>query len=229
MAKKKKIYFVTGTDTGVGKTEVSCALLLAWRNLNLSTLACKPIASGVDKINGKLINSDVLKLHSAMTESVDLELINPVLIDEPVGPSVYNLHHDKKINFNDLLAQCESLIAHDVDRVLIEGIGGWFVPIDLVFSLPDLIKKLCPEIIIVVGLKLGCINHALLTEAAIRNAGLNIKGWIANQIDPELLYVDEVIQSIQSRIKSPLLAFFPYISTEKSLFFPENIVIDCDI
>jgi dethiobiotin synthetase len=195
--KKQKIYFVTGTDTHVGKTTVSTLLLKKWQEEGFSTLALKPIASGAIVHETKKISEDAFLLHACMTEKLPLEVMNPLLIDEPVGPSVYCLENKSRIDIEFLVNHCKKLLEKKVDRILIEGVGGWCAPIDQSTLMPDLVRHLCNDVVLVVGLKLGCINHAILSARAIQSNGFHLVGWVANHVDESLLFPQSVIESIQ--------------------------------
>lgn len=222
----QKIYFVTGTDTHVGKTTVSALLLKKWQKEGLSTLALKPIASGAIEYENQKISEDALLLHSCMTEKLPLEVINPFLIDEPVGPSVYCLVHKQRIDLEFLVEHCKKLLEKKVDRILIEGVGGWCVPIDQHTLMPDFVRQLCSHIVLVVGLKLGCINHAVLSARAIQSSGFHLVGWVANHMDESLYAPESVIESIQNYINCPLLAEIPFFSSKKQLDFTAIQQID---
>ncbi len=172
-----KTWFVTGTDTGVGKTAVSCALLIAAARAGLRTAAVKPVAAGCDAQGH---NDDALSLMAAMTETLDYSQVNPVALSEAVAPHIAARLEGKQLQASRLVGLCRGVMSGGADFVLIEGAGGWRVPINLRETLADVASQLQVGVILVVGMRLGCINHALLTAEAIRRDGLRLAAWVAN-------------------------------------------------
>ena len=201
--------FVTGTDTEVGKTAVSCALLESARALGLETAAVKPVAAGCDA-SGQ--NEDALQLMASMTSVLAYEQVNPVALAEAIAPHLAARHEGVQLQVGRLAGQCRSVMAGGADLVLIEGAGGWRVPLNPTETLADLARELDVGVILVVGMRLGCINHALLTAEAIRADGLQLVGWVANQCGPRMAAHQENLDTMRDLLPAPLLGELPHIS-----------------
>lgn len=205
--------FVTGTDTGVGKTLVSAALLHALAKHYPRVVGMKPIAAGTELINGVQANDDVLALRAASTVQVPAALDNPVLLPDPLSPHLAAQRAGVRITVAQLLAAYQALSAQ-TDAVVVEGAGGFLVPLSDTENGADLARALALPVVLVVGLRLGCLNHALLTAQAIAAAGLPLAGWVANHIDPTMLAQADNIaylqQQLHTRYQAPLLATVPY-------------------
>jgi dethiobiotin synthetase len=173
-----RTWFVTGTDTGVGKTAISCALLIAAREAGLKTAAIKPVAAGCDEAGH---NEDALQLMECMSEPLEYEQVNPVALTAAIAPHIAAQQEGRTLQVSRLAGLCRGVMAGEADFVLIEGAGGWRVPLNARETLADLAVQLQVDVILVVGMRLGCINHALLTAEAIARDGLKLVGWIANQ------------------------------------------------
>ena len=204
-----KAWFVTGTDTGVGKTAISCALLKAAAQAGLRTAAVKPVAAGCDD-NGQ--NEDALQLMDCMTEPLDYSQVNPVALDAPVAPHIAAEMQGKRLQASRLAGICRGVMMGSADFVLIEGAGGWRVPINPGETLADLAIQLQVGVILVVGMRLGCINHALLTAEAIRRDGLVLAGWVANQPGETMICHKENMDTLQRLIPAPLLGEVPQLT-----------------
>ena len=213
--------FVTGTDTGVGKTLVSAALLHALSQHHSRVVGMKPIAAGTQFINGVEANEDVLALRAASSCAVPPELDNPVLLPDPVSPHIAAVRAGVHIDIAHLVA-CHRALAKLADAVVVEGAGGFHVPLSNIETGADLAQALGLPVVLVVGLRLGCLNHALLTVEAIRMRGLNLAGWVANHVDPTMLAQDDNIAFLQQRLQVPLLARVPY----QSVVNPRAIVFN---
>ncbi|MGB0495741.1 MAG: dethiobiotin synthase [Kangiellaceae bacterium] len=209
----KKKYFITGTDTDVGKTLVTCALIQQFQEQGLSVIATKPIAAGCELIDGQLKNADALKIIQSLNHSVPYELINPVTLKSPIAPHIAADDENKTLSVNTLQSKCSNNQVEE-DYLLIEGAGGWLVPLNAEETIADYVKAEGFGVILVVGMKLGCINHSLLTIESIRAKGLNLVGWIANCVDNEMMVLDHNIQSLIERIDAPLLAIIPFIDDD---------------
>jgi len=203
---RQQAYFVTGTDTEVGKTFATCALLSLASAQGLRALGMKPIAAGVDH-NGR--NEDVEQLIAASSIKAPRELVNPYCFEAPVAPHIAAAIEGRSIDTNRIAAAARDLAA-DADLLLVEGVGGFRVPLGDDVDTADLAERLGLPVILVVGLRLGCLNHALLTAEAIRARGLKLAGWIANGIDPDLPWPEENITALKERIAAPLLGFLPW-------------------
>jgi dethiobiotin synthetase len=197
-------YFLTGTDTGVGKTLAACALLDAAGRLGLDTLGMKPIAAGEDADG-----SDVDRLIAAGNIEAPRHLINPYAFAEPIAPHIAAADERRGIDISVIRAAFEQL-ADRADFVVVEGVGGFRVPLGEDIDSADLAKALDLPVILVVGLRLGCINHALLTAEAVRACGLGLAGWIANHIDPAMARWQENLDALESRLAAPLLGVLPW-------------------
>ena len=199
-------YFVLGTDTHVGKTYIASALVKHFVAQDLKTIGMKPIASGCE-VNEKneLINQDVTALVSESNVSADLDLINPYRFAPAIAPHLAADQLGVSIDINKIKHAYEKL-SNLAEVVIVEGAGGFVVPLNKTETLADLAVQLNLPIVLVVGIKLGCINHALLTVEAIKSRGLILSGWVANQIDPNMSMFDENVTSLKQRIAAPCLS-----------------------
>lgn len=204
-----RAFFVTGTDTEVGKTAVCCALLEAARAAGLRTAAVKPVAAGCDE-HGR--NEDALQLQACMTERMPYSRVNPVALAEPIAPHLAAAREGRTLRVDELAALCRDGMAGDADLVLVEGAGGWRVPVGPRETLADLAVALQLEVILVVGMRLGCINHALLTAEAIRHDGLNLAGWVANEPGERMACYEENLDTLRALLPAPLLGVVPRLS-----------------
>jgi dethiobiotin synthetase len=211
---KSKHYFIAGTDTDVGKTLVACGILRAAAKQGLKTLAIKPVAAGAEETPEGLRNQDALMLAAAMTESLSYQQINPVLLVPPIAPHIAAEQAGRRLSVSQLTGFCRGVMMRSADLVLIEGAGGWRVPLNQREMLSGLAVELQTPVILVVGMKLGCISHALLTVEAIQRDGLTLAGWVANQIDPQMSCFDENIASLKQLIPAPCLGLVPYLSAK---------------
>lgn len=197
--------FVTGTDTGVGKTLAACALLHALQRRHARVVGMKPVAAGlVDTPDGP-DSEDAIALRAASTLRVPRGLDNPVRLPEPLSPHLAAQRAGQAIDIAHLVA-CQRELAHRADAVVVEGAGGFLVPLSAEQTGADLAQALDLPVVLVVGLRLGCLNHALLTAEAIRSRGLRLAGWVANRIDPAMAAADDNIAFLRQRLAAPLLA-----------------------
>jgi dethiobiotin synthetase len=199
-------YFVTGTDTGVGKTFVCCALLQRFAQSGFSIIGMKPVAAGLD-VDG--CNEDVLLLRKASSITATPELVNPFAFQSPIAPHLAAQEENRVIRFAPIHHALNAL-RQQADIVVVEGVGGFRVPLGPEGDSADLAQTLGLPVIVVVGLRLGCINHALLTVEAIQSRGLNIAGWVANCIDPAMLKREENIAALTEMIAAPLLGVLDF-------------------
>ena len=200
-------YFITGTDTNVGKTWATLALMHAIKQQGKTVVGMKPVASGCTLHQGRLQNEDALLLQTHGSIHVDYELINPYAYLQPVSPHIAGI--DNPVNLDKVLANFTSLKAL-ADIVLVEGVGGWYAPINDQQAVSDLAQCLALPVILVVGMRLGCINHARLTYQAICASGLACAGWLAVCNDPTMLKRNENIATLKKLLNSPLLGVLPY-------------------
>ena len=210
MASEPRSLFVTGTDTGVGKTLVSAAMLHALARHHPRVVGMKPVAAGLVRRGEGWISEDALALRAASTVAVPPALDNPVALPEPLSPHLAAARAGRCITVAELLAAQRALLAC-ADVVLVEGAGGWRVPINDTETLADLAVAMAAPVVLVVGLRLGCLNHALLSAEAIQADGLRLAGWVANGIDPAMHCRDENIATLQRRLAAPLLGVLPWL------------------
>jgi dethiobiotin synthetase len=204
-----RAWFITGTDTEIGKTFVTTILMHAFRNQGFTTLGMKPVAAGADKIDGQLVNDDVARLRAAGSFLPEPALQNPYCLRTPIAPHIAakkdGIHIDPV-----RITQAFARLRQQCERLLIESVGGFRVPLGEPFDTTDLARELNLPIILVAGLRLGCINHALLTMEAINARGLRLAGWVANHIVPEILHPEDTIKALRCRIDVPFLGEIPY-------------------
>jgi len=212
--------FVTGTDTGVGKTLVSTGLLHALAPHHRRVVGMKPVAAGVVPWGEAWASEDAIALRSASTLAVAPELDNPVLLLDPLSPHIAAERAGVQIDIAAIVRSYQALAAQ-ADAVVVEGAGGFHVPLTDTQTGADLAQALALPVVLVVGLRLGCLSHALLTAEAIRARGLVLVGWIANRVDPEMEAADENIAYLRARLGVPLLAEVPYqdLPDARSLVF----------
>lgn len=210
MASEPRSLFVTGTDTGVGKTLVSAALLHALARQHRRVVGMKPVAAGLVQRGGAWVSEDVLALRAASSVAVPPELDNPVALPEPLSPHLASARAGRSLTVAELHAAWRALQGL-ADVVLVEGAGGWRVPINEHETLADLAIAMAAPVVLVVGLRLGCLNHALLTAEAIRADGLQLAGWVANGIEREMACREENIATLRARLAAPLLGAIPWL------------------
>lgn len=203
-------YFVTGTDTDAGKTLVSCAILTAASKQGYSTAALKPVAAGLTASEPGSQNDDVLALASTCSIALAFEAINPVCFPEPIAPHIAAFKAGQTLEARTIAQQCAPVLDQKADLTLIEGAGGWKVPLSNSETMADLARELGVPVILVVGMRLGCLNHALLTAQAILADGLSLHGWIANRVDPDMQAYTENRDTLKSMMPAPLLAEIPW-------------------
>lgn len=203
-------YYVTGTDTEVGKTVASTALLQAAGLLGRRTAGYKPVASGSEMTAEGLRNSDALALQRNSVVSLDYDAVNPYTFAEPTSPHIVSADEQRPIEASVLSAGLRGLEAQ-ADWVLVEGAGGWFTPLSPTLTLADWVKMEQLPVILVVGVKLGCINHAVLTAQAVQQAGLRLAGWIANDVTPPGRRHAEYLSTLQRMLPAPMLGEIPWL------------------
>ena len=203
--------FVTGTDTGVGKTLVTCALLHAYVNAGYTAIGMKPVAAGATRENGVLVNEDVSAMVAAGNVAAPRDAVNPYCFDPPIAPHIAAARAGVDIDI-ERIAQAYASLARLADRLVVEGAGGFRVPLGPGHDTSDLARRLALPVVLVVGMRLGCLNHALLTADAIRAAGLRLAGWVANHIEPDMAYAAHNVEALEARVDAPLIARIPYAS-----------------
>ncbi|MCB5190370.1 dethiobiotin synthase [Methylobacillus arboreus] len=212
---QKQAYFVTGTDTGVGKTMVSSMLIRQFAQRGLRSVGMKPVASGCERQNGQLISEDVTQLLAASNVQLPLSDINPYAFEPAIAPHIAARQAGSQIDLNHIQAAFKRLQAH-ADVVIVEGAGGFYVPLGDQHNIADLAVQLGLPVILVVGMRLGCINHALLTAEAITRRGLTFAGWVANQVDPDMAMLEENLQTLHQRMPAACLGIVPWLKKTSS-------------
>ena len=201
-------YFLTGTDTEIGKTFITCALLLRARHLGLKAAGIKPVAAGTDAAGR---NDDVERIRTAGNVALPTDVINPDRFAPAIAPHLAAAEAGVAIDFARIAAACASA-RRRADLVIVEGVGGFCVPLGVDRDSSDLAVALALPVILVVGLRLGCLNHALLTAEAIAARGLTLAGWVANRIDPDMARPEDNIAALRERLDAPLLGRVPRIA-----------------
>jgi len=222
-------FFITGTDTGVGKTWVTVALMRFLRAHGLSVFGMKPVASGCFFQDGVLRNEDALLLQENASSAIDYAKLNVYAFMPPVAPHLAARQSGCTVELERIVCQCREL-EQQADCVLVEGIGGFEVPLNEKERVSDLAKSLGLPVILVVGMRLGCLNHAILTRYAMQRVGVDCVGWVANCLDSDFPGLQENIDTLSSEMQSPCLGVVPQFngqsefarnpSLEKELFSP---------
>ncbi|KPK26267.1 MAG: dethiobiotin synthetase [Betaproteobacteria bacterium SG8_40] len=202
--------FVTGTDTEIGKTLIACALLHAYRDKGLTAVGMKPVAAGASRGKAGPVNDDVEALVDASSVAAGRDLVNPYLFADPVAPHIAAAGEQRTIDPSHIVA-CYRQLAALADVVVVEGVGGFRVPLGERFDTADLACRLALPVVLVVGMRLGCINHALLTAEAIRSRKLVCAGWIANQVDPHMQRQAENIAALDDLLGMPRIGTVEYL------------------
>ncbi|KLU15160.1 MULTISPECIES: dethiobiotin synthase [Xenorhabdus] len=204
-------YFLTGTDTAVGKTVVSCALLQAANKKGYLTAGYKPVASGSEVTTEGIRNGDARALQRNSTVPLTYQEVNPLVFVEPTSPHIVSAALNQPIDFS-VLSKGLAALAKKSDWILIEGAGGWYTPLSEDTTFADWVIQENLPVILTVGVKLGCINHAVLTAKAIQYAGLKLVGWVANEIEPAGKRQAAYLATLERMIPAPLLGIIPHLS-----------------
>lgn len=207
-----KPFFITGTDTDAGKTFIACAMLEAARAKGLKTLALKPIAAGTEPEFDEPRNADALMLAEAMTEELPYQQLNPVCFEPAIAPHIAAEQAGRRVTVAQLAGYCRGALMRKVDFSLIEGAGGWHVPVNNFERMSQLAESLQTPVILVVGMRLGCLNHALLTAEAITVSKLPLAGWVANRVDPDMACYAENFATLERLIAAPCLGEVPHLA-----------------
>ncbi|MDN0106346.1 dethiobiotin synthase [Yersinia rochesterensis] len=205
-----KRWFITGTDTDVGKTVASCALLQAAALEGYRTAGYKPVASGSQMTADGLRNSDALALQANSTQVLSYAQVNPLTLLEATSPHIASVSEGQEIHLS-VLSEGLRQLEQSADWILVEGAGGWFTPLSSQATFADWVQQEQLPVIMVVGIKLGCINHALLTALAIKQAGLSLVGWVANEVIPAGRRQTEYMATLTQMISAPLLGVIPHL------------------
>jgi dethiobiotin synthetase len=210
-----KGFFITGTDTGIGKTVVAAGLLELLNAIEYKTGAMKPVAAGCDKNQH---NEDALLLQKTASISLPYEIINPYAFMPPIAPHLAAQDAGVTIDQQRIKSTFFEITAK-ADYVIVEGAGGWKVPLNNTLTMADLAIALALPVIVVVGVRLGCLNHALLTCESIKNCGSKLAGWVANGVEPDFERFEDNVSTLQNCISAPLLGVVPYLE------HPDPIII----
>lgn len=217
-------FFVTGTDTGVGKTLVSCALLHGFAALGKSVVGMKPVAAGASLTVEGWLNDDVARLRAASNVAAPLRQVSPYCFELPVAPHLAAQRDGVEIELAAIMRAYHALAAQ-ADIVIVEGVGGFCVPLNRDHDSADLAVELALPVILVVGLRLGCLNHALLTAQAIRARELTLAGWVANRIDPAMTFAEQNLAALAERLAAPFIGDVEHASAPE----PRRIAARLDV
>lgn len=208
-------FFITGTDTGVGKTAITCALLNLLAGQGQEVVGMKPVAAGCEMTSDGMQCEDVVQLQAHSNVMAPQDLVNPYSFAPSIAPHIAAEQVNVEISLEHILVNFK-LLQKIADSVLVEGVGGFMVPLNANQTTADLAVRLAMPVIMVVGMRLGCISHALLTAQAISHAGLHLAGWVANQIDPAMQAAASNLDTLKARINAPLLGVVPYCAKPDS-------------
>lgn len=204
--------FVTGTDTEVGKTTVAAGIAAKWSDEGVKVGVMKPVASGSTATADGLRNPDALELIAASGRDHDYSLVNPYAFEPPIAPHIAAAQAGTSIDA-DVIFEAYQQLAAGSEAVIVEGVGGFRVPLGAGFDTADLAVALDLPVILVVGLRLGCINHALLTAEAISHRGLKLAGWVATAVDPEMPYRDENLAALREGLGAECVGVVPHLES----------------
>lgn len=202
--------FITGTDTDIGKTYISIGLLNGLNKQGYNTLGLKPVASGCELIDGQFYNDDALALQKASSLKLEYDQINPFRLESPIAPHIAAKHCDVELSKELVTQKLNDAFLNPADIFIIEGAGGWAVPLNDNELMSDMVLSIDAKVILVIGIKLGCLNHAILTAEFIKNSGVSLVGWIANIINPDMIELDENILALKQWVKSSCLGVVPF-------------------
>ena len=200
-------FFITGTDTNIGKTAITCSLIAKCIEEGFRAGGMKPVAAGCHIENGYMISDDVKKIIEVSNVDLNIKEINPYSFEPPIAPHISFKSNEIDIN---LIKKYLRSFENKMDYLFIEGVGGYAVPLTETFTTADLVENLDIPVILVVGMKLGCINHALLTVESILNKKQKLCGWVANRIDGDMQAYEENFSFLKEKIKAPCLGEVPY-------------------
>ena len=220
-------YFITGTDTEVGKTWISLGIVEALKQQGKDVGVMKPVSAGCERTDSGLRNEDALLLQKTSNIKLDYKTINPLAFEPPIAPHIAAESENIRIDVESLHQHFKT-IQQQSDCVVVEGAGGWLVPLNDFQTLADLAARINLPVILVVGMRLGCLNHALLSVESIRNSGLPLAGWIANQVTPEMNCLKENIKTLQQMIDAPMLGHIPFLETLDSKTIAEQLSLPGD-
>ncbi|MCG7960147.1 MAG: dethiobiotin synthase [Candidatus Thiodiazotropha taylori] len=202
--------FITGTDTGCGKTEVTLGLMHKLQQRGEQVVGMKPIASGAADTDQGLRNEDALRIQAQSGLELPYQQVNPFVFQPAIAPHLAAFQTGESIHISDIVDGYQSL-AEGAEHVLVEGVGGWHVPLGDQDTLADLARALELPVVMVVGMRLGCLNHALMTAECMLNAGVTFAGWVANQVEPEMAAREENLATLRTWLPAPCLGEIPYL------------------
>lgn len=202
-------FFIAGTDTGVGKTLIASALIHHFAQAGWRAAGMKPVAAGCERVGAHLLSEDVVSLRAAGNVDIPLEVVNPYAFAPPLAPHIAAEADGVRIELNNI-HEAFKKAADAVDILVVEGVGGFRVPLNDQEDTADLASRLGLPVILVVGMRLGCLNHALLTVESIAAHGLKLAGWVANCIDPAMEAQKENLSILDKRISAPCLGVVSY-------------------
>jgi dethiobiotin synthetase len=218
-------FFVTGTGTGVGKTLAACALLQAFARRGRRVVGMKPVAAGAHEENGVWINDDVEQLIAAGNVAAPRDAVNPYCFAPAIAPHIA-AGHVKAVISIEVVQDCYQRLCALADVVVVEGAGGFCVPLNDRATSADLARQLALPVVLVVGMRLGCLNHALLTAEAIRARGLTLAGWVANHIDSAMAHADANVATLEARLAAPLMLRIGYTASPTAQALAPQFDID---
>lgn len=201
--------YVTGTDTGIGKTLASCAMLHALRGRGLRAIGMKPVASGCEWSDGGWRNADARALQAAGEPGIAYADINPFALEQPLAPELAARDAGTEVTLAPILA-AHARLASVADAMVVEGVGGWAAPLSATLDQADLVRALRLPVVLVIGLRLGCLSHALLSARAIAADGLRLAGWIGSHVDPHMARVDDNLAMLRARLPAPCWGVLPH-------------------
>lgn len=201
--------YVSGTDTGIGKTLASCTLLHALRARGLRAIGMKPVASGCERIDGQWRNADALALQAASLPGLAYADINPFALEQPLAPELAARDAGITVALPPILA-AHAQLAAQAEALVVEGVGGWLAPLSAELMQADLVRALQLPVVLVVGLRLGCLNHALLSARAIVGDGVQLAGWIGSHVDPDMARVEDNLAMLRARLPAPCWGVLPH-------------------
>lgn len=216
--------FITGTDTGIGKTAVALGLMAAFQKNGLTVAGMKPVSAGCELTEKGLRNEDAVLLMNQASVELPYDLINPYAFKSAVAPHIAAEQVGVEMQIEPLVAGFNN-IKQQCDIVLVEGAGGWLVPLNKNESMADVAKSMDLKIILVVGMRLGCLSHALLTQNSIKQTGLIFAGWVANYVTPDFPSSEENLQTLKGRLYAPLLGTIPYKKKPDSGYISNHLDI----
>jgi dethiobiotin synthetase len=217
-------FFVTGTDTGVGKTLVTCALLHAFAARGARVVGMKPVAAGARQSADGLRNDDVEQILAAGNVAAPRQLVNPYCFEPPIAPHIAAREAGIEIEFQRIEHAYREL-TQLADVVIVEGAGGFYVPLNARENTADLAQRLGLPVLLVVGIRLGCLNHALLTAPAVHACGLALSGWVANHVDSQMAHADANVAALTERFAMPPVAHIGFSFPPD----PRRIAADLDL